>query len=62
MKRSVSLYQVILVAFFLLYMLLPILATYVFSVATRWDRTVLPEGYTLSGTLLPSRTLILVAP
>lgn len=47
MKRSVSLYQVILVAFFLLYMLLPILATYVFSVATRWDRTVLPEGYTL---------------
>ncbi len=37
----------VLMAFFLFYMLLPILSTYVFSVATRWDRTILPEGYTL---------------
>jgi putative spermidine/putrescine transport system permease protein len=28
-------------------MLLPIVSTYVFSVATRWDRTILPEGYTI---------------
>ncbi len=28
-------------------MLLPIISTYIFSVATRWDRTILPEGYTL---------------
>ncbi len=39
--------QTFLVAFFLLFMLLPIVSTYVFSVATRWDRTILPEGYTL---------------
>jgi len=31
---------------FLFYMLLPILATYAFSVATRWDRSILPEGLT----------------
>lgn len=31
---------------FLFYMLLPILSTYIFSIATRWDRTILPEGYT----------------
>jgi putative spermidine/putrescine transport system permease protein len=28
-------------------MFLPILATYVFSVAVRWDRSILPEGLTL---------------
>jgi putative spermidine/putrescine transport system permease protein len=28
-------------------MLLPIISTYLFSIATRWDRTILPEGYTL---------------
>jgi putative spermidine/putrescine transport system permease protein len=33
--------------FFALYMLIPILATYLFSVAVRWDRSILPEGYTL---------------
>jgi putative spermidine/putrescine transport system permease protein len=33
--------------FFVGYMLIPILATYLFSVAVRWDRTILPEGYTL---------------
>ena len=32
---------------FLGYMFLPILATYVFSVAVRWDRSILPEGLTL---------------
>jgi putative spermidine/putrescine transport system permease protein len=40
-------WQIILVGFFLFYMFLPIVSTYVFSVATRWDRTILPEGYTL---------------
>jgi len=40
-------WQVALVSVFLFYMLLPIISTYVFSVATRWDRTILPEGYTL---------------
>jgi putative spermidine/putrescine transport system permease protein len=40
-------WQIILVGFFLFYMFLPVVSTYVFSVATRWDRTILPEGYTL---------------
>ncbi len=31
---------------FLVYMLAPILATYVFSFAVRWDRSLLPEGLT----------------
>jgi putative spermidine/putrescine transport system permease protein len=35
------------IATFLFYMLLPIVATYAFSVATRWDRSILPEGLTL---------------
>jgi len=40
-------WQILAVVLFLFYMLLPIVSTYVFSVATRWDRTILPEGYTL---------------
>jgi putative spermidine/putrescine transport system permease protein len=28
-------------------MFIPIISTYLFSIATRWDRTILPEGYTL---------------
>jgi len=40
-------WQIVLVVIFLFYMFLPIISTYVFSIATRWDRTILPEGYTL---------------
>lgn len=40
-------WQFVMVGFFLFYMFVPIISTYVFSVATRWDRTILPEGYTL---------------
>jgi putative spermidine/putrescine transport system permease protein len=40
-------WQILMIGLFLFYMLLPIVSTYVFSVATRWDRTILPEGYTL---------------
>lgn len=46
-KRRAPGWQLALIAFFLFYMLLPIISTYVFSVATRWDRTIFPEGYTL---------------
>jgi putative spermidine/putrescine transport system permease protein len=35
------------IVLFLVYMFLPILATYVFSIAVRWDRSILPEGLTL---------------
>ncbi len=34
-------------AAFLLFMIVPLIATLLFSVSTRWDRTILPEGYTL---------------
>jgi putative spermidine/putrescine transport system permease protein len=46
-KARPAAWQLAAVGLFLFYMLLPIVATYVFSVATRWDRTILPEGYTL---------------
>jgi putative spermidine/putrescine transport system permease protein len=46
-KRGPSGWQVFMAVFFLFYMLLPIFSTYVFSVATRWDHTILPEGITL---------------
>lgn len=49
LKPKASAAQIAIVSIFLLYMLLPIVATYIFSIATRWDRTVLPEGYTLEG-------------
>ena len=45
-RKHPALWQVLLVVFFLIYMLLPIFSTYIFSVATRWDRTIFPEGYT----------------
>ena len=46
-KIRPALWQVIGIGIFLFYMLLPIVSTYMFSIATRWDRTILPEGYTL---------------
>jgi putative spermidine/putrescine transport system permease protein len=46
-KSRASLNQYGILALFFIYMLFPIIATYIFSVATRWDRSVLPEGYTL---------------
>jgi putative spermidine/putrescine transport system permease protein len=38
---------VVFLTLFALYMTVPILATYIFSIAVRWDRTILPEGYTV---------------
>lgn len=49
MKKKPSVSQILLITFFVLYMVIPILATYLFSIATRWDRTILPEGYTVKG-------------
>jgi len=46
-KPRPSAWQVVTVVLFLFYMLLPIVSTYVFSISTRWDRTILPEGLTL---------------
>ncbi len=46
MKRS-NAFSGTVIGAFLFYMLIPIVATYAFSIATRWDRTILPEGFTL---------------
>lgn len=49
MKEKPTVSQILLITFFILYMVIPVVATYMFSIATRWDRTILPEGYTLEG-------------
>lgn len=46
MKRF-DFWRFILITFFLLYLLVPLLATTAFSFANRWDRSILPEGITL---------------
>lgn len=46
MKKN-NFFPTLVIGGFLFYMLLPVVATYIFSIATRWDRTILPEGLTL---------------
>jgi putative spermidine/putrescine transport system permease protein len=46
--RRPALWRVVTLALFLLFMIVPIVATALFSVATRWDRTIWPEGLTLA--------------
>ena len=45
-KESTRLPKVILTIIFI-YLLLPILATFLYSIATSWVNTVVPEGLTL---------------
>lgn len=40
-------FRAIAIGLFLAFMILPVLATALFSVSVRWDRTILPEGLTL---------------
>ncbi len=47
MKTS-SLWRIIVITLFLLFMIVPVVATLIFSVSTRWDRTLWPEGFTLN--------------
>ncbi len=47
MMKDSFISKIIFLAFFLVYMLVPILATYLFSIAVRWDRSIMPEGYTI---------------
>jgi putative spermidine/putrescine transport system permease protein len=44
-KQAVLRASVIIV--FLLFMVIPVIATFIFSISTRWDRTLWPEGLTL---------------
>ena len=46
MKR-VAWWRGMVIGLFLLYMLIPLAATVLFSFATRWDRSIFPEGLTL---------------
>ncbi len=45
--KAGQIWRGLLISFFLLYLLVPLLATVAFSFAVRWDRTILPEGLTL---------------
>lgn len=47
MKQRASFFELLLIGLFLAYMIIPIIATYLFSIATKWDVSILPEGYTL---------------
>ncbi len=46
MKRN-DLWISLILFIFLMFMILPLVATAIFSVSTRWDHTILPEGLTL---------------
>lgn len=39
--------RVMVIALFLLFMIVPIIATALFSISIRWDRTLWPEGFTI---------------
>jgi putative spermidine/putrescine transport system permease protein len=45
--RGRAVWRVLTLALFLVFMLVPLLATVLFSVSTRWDRSIWPEGLTL---------------
>lgn len=47
MTKSRELWRPIVIGLFLLFMIVPVVATFIFSISTRWDRTLWPEGYTL---------------
>lgn len=47
MKRSSELWRGLVLGAFSLFMVVPVIATLIFSVSTRWDRSLWPEGYTL---------------
>jgi putative spermidine/putrescine transport system permease protein len=42
-----NLWRLSIIGFFLVYMIVPLIATVAFSFAIRWDRTIFPEGLTL---------------
>ena len=46
MKRPSELWRALVLGAFSLFMIVPVIATLIFSVSTRWDRSLWPEGYT----------------
>ncbi len=47
MKRGTA-WRAVVITLFLVFMIVPVIATALFSVSTRWDRTIWPEGLTLA--------------
>jgi len=47
LKQCVS-WRTLVIAGFLVFMIVPLLATALFSISTRWDRSIWPEGITLA--------------
>jgi putative spermidine/putrescine transport system permease protein len=47
MKKTGELWRPVILTAFLIFMVVPVIATLLFSVSTRWDRSLWPEGYTL---------------
>lgn len=45
--KTNKLFHCIIVGIVMVYLFIPLLATFLYSIATDWYRTVLPEGYTL---------------
>lgn len=47
MKPSSGIWRTLILGAFSLFMIVPLIATLIFSVSTRWDRSLWPEGLTL---------------
>ncbi|MEE6452278.1 ABC transporter permease subunit [Gottfriedia acidiceleris] len=47
MKSSVTLFKLI-VGLLVIYLIIPLVGTFLFSIAGKWDNTILPESYTLN--------------
>ncbi len=47
MKSTTNIWRSVVLGAFLIFMVVPVIGTLLFSVSTRWDRSVWPEGYTL---------------
>lgn len=45
--KARSIWRPIVIFLFLAFMIIPVIATFMFSISTRWDRSIWPEGYTL---------------
>jgi putative spermidine/putrescine transport system permease protein len=45
--KTRTLWRPLIISLFLIFMIVPLLATLIFSVSIRWDRTLWPEGFTL---------------
>lgn len=45
--RMGTFWRAVVITLFVGFMVIPVVATIIFSVSTRWDRTILPEGYTI---------------